>query len=146
MYSGARKEFIGGLAFIGVALLLPMAAIMGAVEVYDDPVALGVLSFVLLASCGGLGAAVFYDAFGPVMEAQAQAAQMKAYQLERGVGKGLGALTNPTAVMKQVKKATTRPKKSTAARNMVRLYYRMQCLDDAWSSNMRLSILAGGDA
>ena len=86
MNHGAQQQLLGGSAILVALLALPGLGIALAMGVQNDAADFLVAFVLIAATTGGLIVACFYDAYGPVIDAQAQAAQQKAFNMAVSVG------------------------------------------------------------
>lgn len=81
MFSGAKRELLGGAGLLVMLIFAPMLAIIFAMGLMEDPADFFIALLITVLPTGGLIVACFYDTYGPVIEAQAQAAQQKAFNM-----------------------------------------------------------------
>ena len=86
MFSGARTQLLGAVTAIGLGLTLPLLGIAFAMDLHHEPAQFSVAFLITAVTTGGLALSCFYDAYGPVIEAQRQAAQQKAFNIAVSVG------------------------------------------------------------
>jgi hypothetical protein len=86
MFSGAKRELLGGAGLLVMLIFAPMLAIIFAMGLMEDPADFFIALLITVLPTGGLIVACFYDTYGPVIEAQAQAAQQKAFNMAVSVG------------------------------------------------------------
>ena len=110
MFSGARHELLAATALILVGLTLPWLGIAFATGLQTDPAAFFVVFLITAITTGGLVLACFYDAYGPVIDAQRQAAQQKAFNMAISVGQASVDVALAASAPKEALKTIQRAK------------------------------------
>lgn len=116
MYNGAKRHFIGGSLLLLLLFAAPALGIAFALGLQEDPQSFFVVFLVTSVPTAGLIVACFYDAYGPVIEAQTQAAQQIAFNIAVTAGSvsvsAALAASDPKTALKTARNkasATVRP-------------------------------------
>ena len=110
MFSGARHELLAAVVAIGVGLTLPWLGIAFASGMHSDPAGFFAVFLLTAITTCGLVLACFYDAYGPVIEAQRQAAQQKAFNIAITVGQASVDVALAASAPKEALKTIQRTK------------------------------------